>query len=140
MKFVIFENKNLNIMKNRKQEVGKSGEDEACLYLIGLGHTVLARNWRYSHLELDIVSLYKEELHIVEVKSRTEPVAADPSLNVNRTKRDRLVKAAGAFLNSREMFPLPKDLEIFFDVVTVVFGKGNSSIEYYPKAFTPIYD
>lgn len=126
-------------MKDIRQNVGKAGEDEACRFLSGQGHTILARNWRNSHLELDIVSLYGEELHIVEVKSKTAPVAADPAFNVNKTKRDRLVKAANAFLNSAEMTPLPKNLDVMFDVISIVFDRGKTVIDYYPQAFIPIY-
>lgn len=127
-------------MKTSRQNTGKAGEDEACRYLRGLGHTILARNWRRFHLELDIISLYMEELHIVEVKSRTAPVAADPSVNVNGSKRKRLARAANAFINSVEMFALPKNLDVFFDIITVVFGKEGATVEYYPEAFIPIYE
>ena len=126
-------------MNSPTQSVGKKGEDSACAYLRSLGHTIIARNWRSSHLELDIVSIAGDGLHIVEVKSRTAPVAADPQVNVTYTKRQRLVAAAKAFLHSPEMKSQPADLEIFFDIITVVFESGEATIDYYPQAFIPIY-
>ena len=128
-------------MKTDKPTVGRRGEQEACLYLQRLGHRILERNWRSGHLELDIVSLLGSELHIVEVKSRVAPVMAEPQRNVGREKQRRLVDAARAFLHSGERQRLPSDLEVFFDVVSVVFyGTGEDfDIAYYPKAFIPLY-
>ena len=128
-------------MKTDRAVVGRKGEEEASRYLAGLGHRILARNWRGGHLELDIVTLLGNELHFVEVKSRVAPVMAEPQRNVGREKQRRLVAAAQAFLHAEDRKDLPADLEVFFDVMSVVFyGTGaDFEIEYYPKAFIPLY-
>ena len=128
-------------MKTDKPTVGRKGEQEAGAYLSRLGHRILARNWRSGHLELDLVTLKDNELHIVEVKSRTAPVMAEPQRNVGREKQRRLVAAALAFLHSDERKNLPADLEVFFDVLSVVFfGTGaDFAVDYFPKAFIPLY-
>lgn len=127
-------------MKTEKQITGRRGEEEACAYLRERGQEIIARNWRSGHLELDIVTAVPGELHFVEVKSRVAPVAVDPVENVTFEKRDKVVRAAGAFLYSEERKAFPSDEEIFFDVITVVFEKdGRAEIEYYPNAFIPIY-
>lgn len=128
-------------MKTDRPTVGRKGEQEAGAYLSRLGHRILARNWRSGYLELDLVTLTGNELHIVEVKSRTAPVMAPPQRNVDRKKQQRLVAAAQAFLHSDERKNLPADLEVFFDVLTVVFfGTGaDFAVDYYPKAFIPLY-
>ncbi|MCR4859989.1 MAG: YraN family protein [Bacteroidales bacterium] len=128
-------------MKTDKPTVGRKGEQEASLYLTRLGHRILARNYRSGHLELDIITLLGDELHIVEVKSRTAPVMAEPSRNVGREKQRHMVAAAQRFLHSEERQALPANLEIFFDVMSVIFyGDGaDFDIEYYPKAFIPLY-
>ena len=128
-------------MKTHKPTVGRKGEEEACSYLLRNGHRILARNWRGGHLELDIVTLHGSELHVVEVKSRTAPVMAGPERNVGPQKQRHLVAATNAFLHSEERRQLPADLEVFFDIVSVTFyGTGRDfDIEYYPKAFTPLY-
>ncbi|HAW06425.1 MAG TPA: endonuclease, partial [Rikenellaceae bacterium] len=43
-------------MKGRG-EFGRRGEDEACMYLVSQGHTILERNWRCGHLEIDVITL-----------------------------------------------------------------------------------
>ena len=128
-------------MKTHRPTVGRKGEQEASEYLARLGHRILARNWRNGHLELDIISLRGNELHIVEVKSRVAPVMAEPEQNVRRDKQRRMVAAANAFLHSADRKGLPADLEIIFDVMSVVFfGTGaDFEIEYYPNAFIPLY-
>ena len=121
--------------------IGRMAEDLACGYLARHGHTVVARNWRSGHLELDLVTLKGNELHVVEVKSRTAPVMAEPQRNVGRQKQQRLVAATQAFLHSDERKNLPADLEVFFDVLSVVFfGTGaDFAVDYFPKAFIPLY-
>ena len=128
-------------MRTDRATVGRKGEEEASSYLARLGHRILARNWRNGHLELDIISLLGNELHIVEVKSRVAPVMAEPEQNVRRDKQRRMVAAAHAFLHSADRKALPADLEIIFDVMSVVFfGNGaDFEIEYYPNAFIPLY-
>ena len=128
-------------MRTDRATVGRKGEEEASSYLARLGHRILARNWRNGHLELDIISLRGNELHIVEVKSRVAPVMAEPEQNVRRDKQRRMVAAANAFLHSADRKSLPADLEIIFDVMSVVFfGTGvDFEIEYYPNAFIPLY-
>lgn len=125
-------------MKTQRQQVGKRGEDEACLYLIRQGHTVLDRNWRSGHLELDVVSLASDGLHFVEVKTRRAPAAADPEENVDGRKRERLVRAAKAYLHSPQRQALD-EMDIWFDVLTVLFDNEKTTINYYPNAFIPIY-
>ena len=124
-------------MKTEKQKIGRLGEDEACRYLESLGHTVLDRNWRCSHLETDIVTINPAGLHFVEVKARRAPVAADPLVNVDTDKRRRMVRSAQRYLHDPDRH-LP-DCEVFFDVITVIFDKEFVTLEYYPQAFVPTY-
>lgn len=127
-------------MKTEKQNVGRRGEDLACRYLEELGHNVIARNWRSSHLEIDIITVEAGTLHFVEVKSRTAPCLADPQANVGFSKKVRLVHAVKAFLHSPVCKRLPAGLEISIDVLTVVFDRDDSSVAYYPRAFIPLPD
>lgn len=126
-------------MKDNRQKVGKEGEKQACLYLEELGHRIVATNWRGGHKELDIISLTEGVLHVVEVKSLTAPVLADPLSKINSQKMKNLVAATKAFLNSEERKRLPHDLEVVFDIVSIVFFEDETKIEYYPQAYIPTY-
>lgn len=127
-------------MKTQKQTVGARGEQEACSFLRGEGHWIVRRNWRSSHLELDIITVKGNTLHIVEVKTRSAGAPVRPEVNVNTFKRRRMVRAAQAFLHSPEISSLPRVDEVQFDVLTVVYRiHGNPLVEYYPAAFLPTF-
>lgn len=119
--------------------LGKEGEDVACRFLEGMGHRIMARNYRSGHLEIDIVSTDGNGVHFVEVKSRVAPVAAEPEDNVTPLKQRRIAKAALRFLHRRDV-PFPGDgLEVHFDVVAVTFDKKGEKLEWFPDAFVPMY-
>lgn len=119
-----------------KDVLGRLGEDAACRYLEGIGHTVLERNWRSGHLEVDIISLAKDGIHIIEVKTRVAPLTHSPEENVGADKRRRLTRAALAYLHSARV---PRDSELFFDIITVVLDGGRTDINYIPSAWIPMY-
>lgn len=112
-----------------------------CRYLLERGHRILERNWRHSHLEIDIISIDAHGLHIIEVKSRTLPELAEPEQNVDYRKKARLVRAAKAYLSSPQAGELKGSPELFFDVATVEFAPQGDGYEvkYYPQAFIPMY-
>lgn len=120
---------------NRRSAVGRRGEDIAAGWLVRAGHTVLARNWRSGHLEIDLITMAADGIHFVEVKSRVFPMTADPEENVGPVKQRRIVSAAMSWLkrNGKE------DLECRFDVICVVFGEDSYSIRYLPEAFIPVF-
>ena len=89
--------------------------------------------------KVDIISLCDNGLHFVEVKSRTAPAEAAPETNVDAAKRRKLASAALAFLNSAARRNLPPDLEVFFDIVTLLFDGPDFELNYYPQAFIPTY-
>ena len=122
-------------MKTSRKRLGDLGEDLAARHLEQLGHTVLDRNLRHSHLEIDLITLDAEGLHFVEVKSRTAPVSAAPEDNVDYRKRRHLTTAALSYLNAGHF----GDRDVFFDIVTVIFDGERTEIQYYKQAFIPIY-
>lgn len=119
--------------------LGKKGEDEACSFLMEMGHSILERNRREGHLEIDIISLDKNGVHFVEVKSRVAPVAAAPQENVTPAKQRKVADAALRYLNGSKDSRLSGDLEVSFDIVAVTFRGGETEVEYFPKAFIPVY-
>ncbi len=122
-------------MKTSRKRLGDLGEDLAARHLEQLGHTVLERNWRHSHLEIDLITLDAEGLHFVEVKSRTAPVSAAPEENVTLPKQKRLATAALAFLHERTS----GELDVYFDIISVVFDGERTEIVYFKQAFIPTY-
>lgn len=126
-------------MESARMKLGKMGEDKACEYLEGMGHTIIERNWRSGHLETDIISLASDGIHFVEVKSRVAPVSADPEENVGYAKQKKLTAGALKYLHSKENKGKFSDAEVFFDVISLIFEGESVNVRYFPQAFIPMY-
>ena len=124
--------------ENYRQSLGRLGEDIACSFLESKGHTILERNWRSGHLEVDIISFNEEGIHFVEVKTRRQSIQAPPQDNVDRKKQKRVTKAALSFLKSAKGLPFGNH-ECFLDVAAVTFKGDKASLEWFPQAYIPIY-
>ena len=119
--------------------LGRRGEDVACGFLSGKGHTIVERNYRSGHLEIDIITLDKDGVHFVEVKSRVAPVAVSPEENVTAAKQKKVADAALRYLHTSKDKRLSADLEVSFDVVAVTFDGGGEIVEWFPNAYSPMY-
>lgn len=120
-------------------ELGRRGEDVACEFLTGKGHTIVQRNFRSGHLEIDIISLDRNGVHFVEVKSRVAPVMVSPEENVTAAKQKKVADAALRYLHTSKDKRLSADLEVSFDVVAVTFDGGGEIVEWFPNAYYPMY-
>ena len=119
--------------------LGRRGEDVACGFLSGKGHTIVERNYRSGHLEIDIITLDKDGVHFVKVKSRVAPVAVSPEENVTAAKQKKVADAALRYLHTSKDKRLSADLEVSFDVVAVTFDGGGEIVEWFPNAYYPMY-
>lgn len=119
--------------------LGRRGEDVACGFLSGKGHTIVERNYRSGHLEIDIITLDKDGVHFVEVKSRVAPVAVSPEENVTAAKQKKVADAALRYLHTSKDKRLSADLEVSFGVVAVTFDGGGEIVEWFPNAYYPMY-
>lgn len=118
----------------RRGKLGSLGEDIVCRFLMEHGHTVLERNWRCGHLEMDIISSAGDGIHFVEVKTRSLQGACSIGESVGPLKQKRLAAAAGSYLRRK----YPGGAECFFDVAFVICGADGVEIEYIPEAFVPV--
>jgi putative endonuclease len=97
---------------------GNKGEAIANNYLLENGYTIVERNWRFKHLEVDIIAHKNDKLHFVEVKTRTNNKFGLPEESISQTKMDRLKRAAEAYL-----YQHPQWLKIQFDVMAITLKK-----------------
>lgn len=124
--------------KHYRQVIGKQGEDMACRFLEENGHTILERNWRCGHLEIDIISLDKDGIHFVEVKTRRQNIQAPPQENVNYIKQNRIIKAALRYLKSGKGMNFGNS-ECSFDIIGISIHGNDIEITWIPQAYIPIY-
>lgn len=113
-------------------DMGRKGEQEAERYLAEKGYLILERNWYHRHKELDLIAVDDMELVIVEVKTRKGPALDNPSMAIDRQKIRNLVFAANAYARWNRIA-----LDVRFDVVWVVYMRGNANIEHIKNAFVP---
>ena len=131
--------KNIENTVTPRMTLGRMGEDVACGFLSENGHTIIERNFRTGHLEIDIISLDRNGVHFVEVKSRMAPVAVSPEENVTADKQRKVAEAASRYLRMSKDKRISGDLEVNFDVVAVTFDGGKEIVEWFPNAFYPMY-
>jgi putative endonuclease len=110
-----------------KDRLGIDGEEHAAHFLHAAGMEILARNWRCSEGEIDIVALDCRTLVICEVKTRSGVGFGTPLEAVTRPKARRLRRLAVAWLRTQG---LAFD-QIRIDVVGVLrTAPGEFSVEH----------
>lgn len=118
-----------------RQRVGLWAEDAAAAYLRAQGAHILLRNFRCRCGELDIVALVgRDELAIVEVRTRASDAFGGAAASVDAGKRQRLVRAASLLLQQRRDLAR---LRARFDVIVVSDPCGDAPhIEWIKHAFS----
>jgi putative endonuclease len=114
----------------KHNEIGTIGEKVAEEFLIGKGHKILARNYRKSYGELDIVSEILGAVHFVEVKSVSHetPKAGNagdhfrPEENVHPQKIKRLLRTIESYILEKGI-----EGEWQFDVVAVYLDEKTKT-------------
>ena len=93
---------------------GTLGERLAAEYLSLKGFTILHKNWRHSHWEVDIIASNNNVLHFIEVKTRRTKKFGYPEDDVTKKKLINLINASEEFL-----FLYPEWKRIQFDILSI---------------------
>jgi len=115
------------------QTFGKKGEDLAAEFFEEEGYTILERNWRFRHIEIDIIALDKDQLVIAEVKTRSGNTYGEPSTAVDYRKQRALIFAAERYIFSHNI-----DLDVRFDIVSIIKDHNRTVLEHIKEAFHPV--
>lgn len=118
---------------NEKQATGKWGEMEAIRLLKEQGLEVIEANWKFLHLEIDIVAKDGDTLVVVEVKTRGSAEYGEPETFVTRAKQKKLIRAANWYLQSKHL-----DCEVRFDVIGILKLGDEIEKRHVKEAFTAI--
>lgn len=114
-------------------QTGIDGEKLCSIYLIEKGYEILEKNWRFQQAEIDTIAKKEDMLVIVEVKTRKSNYFGEPEEFVNKQKQKLLIKAANAYIEKNNL-----DLEVRFDIVSVLVTGNNHRIHHIEDAFHPI--
>jgi putative endonuclease len=106
-------------------DLGIEGEEMAAKWLVGKGYTLLHRNWRYANLEIDIIAVKNNKLHIIEVKTRKGNHFGNPEDSVTKKKFKDLQRATDEFL-----FRNPGYKWMQYDVLAITLFE-NKETEYF---------
>ena len=110
--------------------LGKLGEDLAAKHMLSQGYKILNRNWIYQKKELDIVATDGKYLVVVEVKSRSTDYFEHPSDAITLNKIKFLCRATQAYVDLKDV-----EMEVRFDVISVIKRNGKFDIEHIEDAF-----
>ena len=99
---------------------GNQGERIACQYLVSKGFTILERNWRSRHLELDIICRNADFLVFVEVKYRKNVRFGDPVEFITAQKMQNLSDAAAMYIEQADYKGF-----IRFDIIGIRPDRGD---------------
>ena len=111
-------------------DLGRKGEDLAVNYLENKGYQILIRNFRYRKAEIDIIARKKDILAMIEVKTRNDGFYEGISETISKKKRNLLVMGADHYVSANAI-----DLEVRFDIITLIKGEQGYTIEHIPDAF-----
>ena len=111
-------------------EFGKMGEQMAAKYLVDQGYIILEHGYRRGHLEIDLIALDKDELVIVEVKSRAGDTILQPEDAVDHRKRLALIRLANEYVKTHN-----REENVRFDVVSIISNNNGTEIKHLKNAF-----
>ncbi len=94
-------------------QLGKDGEKAAFQFLEKKGYTILEKNWIFNKLEIDIIARDRNQLVIVEVKTRTINFLENPLSSITEKKKRNLCKAADTYARlTQSLYPIRYDIII----------------------------
>jgi len=115
-----------------KDALGQYGERVAARHLADAGLTIVARNWRCTEGEIDIVARDRDVVVFCEVKTRRSEAFGVPAEAVTRTKANRLHRLAMLWLREHPAGAA----QLRFDVVSVLLPEaGAPAVEHLRGAF-----
>ena len=110
-----------------KKVLGKKGEKLVYKYVKKLGMKIIETNYRTPFGEADLITIDKDEIVFIEVKTRTSDKYGAPREAVGKQKRQRYMQIAKFCWKLDGEEPNAR-----FDVAEVY---ENGEIEYYKNAF-----
>jgi len=114
-------------------ELGKKGEEIALLHLKSNSYNILETNWRFRHLELDIIAMKDNILVVVEVKTRSSDYFEQPPDTVNRRKQKLIIEATNSYIDTHDI-----SQEVRFDIITIYFSARSYKLDHIEDAFYPV--
>jgi putative endonuclease len=118
-------------MRPDSTTAGRTGESIAAGFLELQGYRIVERNYRFGHLEIDLLARKGRLLAVVEVRYRSRSSRATAAATVGPAKQRDLETAAVGYIRMRGL----RDLAIRFDVVAIDATADQLVLRHIPGAF-----
>lgn len=117
-----------------RRPLGAAGERAAAKFLARSGVRLVARNFRCTMGEIDLIGLDRDTLVFFEVKTRRTADAADPEANIGPGKQRHMLWVAREWL-AKHHYP---ETSYRFDAISIVWPeRGRPEIRWIVDAFVP---
>ena len=105
--------------------IGQKGEELAAKIMREKGFRVVDMNWKFGHLEMDVIAVSKKEIAFVEVKTRTSSFGGKrPEEFVDELKRRRMAAAANAYIKFHKIELTPR-----FDIIGITMDATTHEVK-----------
>lgn len=119
-------------MKIETQEIGQKGEKLAEKFYMQKGYDILEMNWRYNHLEVDLIAENETEIIFCEVKTRSNTAFGEPEAFVTPSKQQHIIRAANIYVKQKGI-----NKDVRFDIISISLEEEHATIHHLPDAFQP---
>lgn len=116
----------------KRANLGKRGEEKACVYLKQHNYKILEKNWKSHPYEIDIICIdnTNKELVFVEVKTRLD-TNQERSLEAFTPKKQRsIIKGAELYLSQNTLWDMP----CRFDLICI--NGDTLNVEHFSNVIT----
>ncbi len=119
-------------MAEKRKHLGKWGEEIALGFLKKKKFKILARNYRCTFGEIDIIAQDRNNvISFIEVKTRTSHVYGSPQEAVNPRKQSQICKVAMDFVQRHNL----ENRQARFDVLAVQLLPSGYTMDFVENAF-----
>ena len=105
--------------------IGQKGEQIACETMRKKGFRVVDTNWKFGHLEMDVIAVNRKQIVFVEVKTRTTAFGGiRPEEYADEPKRRRIAAAANAYIKLHQIELVPR-----FDIIGITMDPNTYEVK-----------
>ena len=109
-------------MTTIRMRLGEQGERMASNHLLNQGYTILEKNYRCRHGEVDIVAQQGAEVVFTEVRTRRSVQFGTPQESITKTKAKHLIATSQHYLERHSL----TDIDWRIDLVSINWPQGSA--------------
>lgn len=116
----------------KNKEFGNQGEHLAKEYLQKKGFRICDCNWRFSHLEIDLIAENETFIIFCEVKTRSSNHFGEPEHFVSKRQQQNIIRAANFYMETKQC-----QKEARFDIISILQTSEKTDIKHIEGSFSP---